>query len=126
MSLNHVTLMGRLTKDPELRYTKSEKAVASFTLAVDRDGSGDKQTDFVSCVAWSNTAIFIDNYFSKGSPMALVGRLQSRKWQDKNGNDRITWEVVADRVYFAGSKADNHAEPSGFTPIGDEDGELPF
>lgn len=124
--LNHVSLHGRLTADPELRYTKSDKPVSSFTLAVDRD-SADHETDFISCVAWNKTAEFVERYFKKGSQAIVVGRLQSRKWEDANGNKRTSWEVVADRVWFAGEKKSSDSSAPSFTPRTEEDdGDLPF
>lgn len=105
--LNRIVLMGRLTKDPELRRTGSGIAVASFTLAVDRDfksQDGQKQTDFIDCVAWRSTAEFVSKYFTKGRMAAVSGQLQIRDWQDKEGNKRRSAEVVADNVYFADSK----------------------
>jgi len=109
--LNHITIMGRLTRDPELRHTQSGTAVASFTVAVDRDFSGqnggEKQTDFIDCVAWRQTGEFVSKYFRKGSMIVVSGRLQSRKWQDNQGNNRTNWEVNADNVYFGESKKDN-------------------
>ena len=106
--LNHITLMGRLVRDPELRYTGSQVPVASFTLAVDRDFGGrdgaDRQTDFIDIVAWRNTAEFVSKYFSKGSMAVVSGRLQIREWTDREGNKRRTAEVVADNVYFGESK----------------------
>ena len=108
--LNHIVLMGRLTRDPELRRTQSGTAVASFTIAVDRDYSskddGSKETDFVDIVAWRSTADFVSRYFSKGRMAVVSGRLQMRKWEDKNGNKRTSSEVVADSVYFGDSKRD--------------------
>ena len=108
--LNHITIMGRLTRDPELRRTGSGVAVASFTLAVDRDFSGrdggEKEVDFIDCVAWRNTGEFVSKYFTKGQMAVASGRLQIRSWTDKDGNKRRTAEVVADNVYFAGSKPD--------------------
>lgn len=128
--LNHITIMGRLTKDPELRYTKSEKPVASFTLAVDRDGK-DAGTDFIDCVAWNATASFVNNYFKKGSMAVVDGRLQMRPWEDKNGNKRVSAEVVAFSVYFGESKkkTDGYTDyeaASGFGDLSDVDGEIPF
>ena len=108
--LNHIVLMGRLTRDPELRRTGSGIAVASFTLAVDRDfGSrdgGERETDFIDIVAWRNTAEFVSKYFSKGRMAVVTGRLQIRNWNDKEGNKRRSAEVVADNVYFGDSKRD--------------------
>ena len=108
--LNHIVLMGRLTRDPELRRTGSGVAVASFTLAVDRDYAAqgaEKETDFVDIVAWRNTAEFVSKYFAKGRMAVVTGRLQIRNWQDKEGNKRRSAEVVADNVYFGDSKRDS-------------------
>ena len=108
--LNHIVLMGRLTRDPELRRTGSGVAVASFTLAVDRDYAAqgaEKETDFVDIVAWRDTAEFVSKYFTKGRMAVVSGRLQIRNWQDKEGNKRRSAEVVADNVYFGDSKRDN-------------------
>ena len=105
--LNHITIMGRLTKDPELRRTGSGIAVASFTLAVDRDRkneAGEKETDFIDCNAWRTTGEFVSKYFTKGSMAIVSGRLQIRTWTDKDGNKRRNAEVVADSVYFGDSK----------------------
>ena len=108
--LNHISIMGRLTRDPELRRTGSGIAVASFTVAVDRDfgknENGEKETDFIDCVAWRNTAEFVSKYASKGRMVAVSGRLQIRSWTDKDGNKRRTAEVVADNVYFGDSRRD--------------------
>ena len=141
--LNKVVLMGRLTKDPELRRTGSGTAVTSFSLACDRDfksQSGDKETDFIEVVAWKNTAEFVSKYFSKGRMAVVEGRLQIRDWTDKAGNRRTTAEVVADNVYFADSKRsesnDNQKENfnalSGrlsddfVAALNDDTSELPF
>ena len=106
--LNHITIMGRLTRDPELRRTGSGIAVASFTVAVDRDfggrDGGEKETDFIDCVAWRQTGEFVSKYFTKGRMIVVSGRLQIRSWTDKDGNKRRTAEVVADNVYFGESK----------------------
>ena len=108
--LNHITLMGRLTRDPELRYTQSGTAVASFTLAVDRDFAskegGERQTDFIDVVAWRQTGEFVSKYFQKGSMAVVTGRLQIRDWQDKEGNKRISTEIIAEEFDFADSKKD--------------------
>ena len=140
--LNKVVIMGRFTKDPELRRTGSGTAVTSFSLACDRDfksQSGDKETDFIEVIAWKNTAEFVSKYFSKGRMAVVEGRLQIRDWTDKAGNKRTTAEVVADNVYFADSKRsesnDNQKEnfnalsgrlSDDFVPISEEDGEIPF
>ena len=140
--LNKVVIMGRFTKDPELRRTGSGTAVTSFSLACDRDfksQSGEKETDFIEVVAWKNTAEFVSKYFGKGRMAVVDGRLQIRDWTDKDGNKRTTAEVVADNVYFADSKRsesnDNQKEnfnalsgrlSDDFVPISEEDGETPF
>lgn len=114
--LNHIVLMGRLTRDPELRRTGSGIAVASFSLAVDRDFAAqgaEKETDFIDIVAWRNTAEFVSKYFTKGRMAVVSGRLQIRNWTDKEGNKRRSAEVVADNIYFGDSKRDN-ASDSGF------------
>lgn len=148
---NKIFIMGRLTRDPELRRTQNGTAVTSFTLAVDRDfknADGTKDTDFIDVVAWRNTAEFVSKYFSKGRMIVVSGSLQSRKWQDRNGQNRISWEVIADNVYFGDSKRDSAGDmggsyaapaytapdggysapvggPTGFTEI-EDDGDLPF
>ena len=108
--LNHITIMGRLTRDPELRRTGSGIAVASFTVAVDRDfggrDGGEKETDFIDCVAWRQTGEFVSKYFTKGRMIVVSGRLQIRSWTDKEGNKRRTAEVVAENCYFGDSKRD--------------------
>ena len=109
--LNHIVIMGRLTRDPELRRTGSGVAVASFTVAVDRDfggrDSGERETDFIDCVAWRQTGEFVSKYFTKGSMIVVSGRLQIRNWTDKEGGKRRSAEVVADNVYFGESKRSN-------------------
>ena len=129
--------MGRLTRDPELRHTGSGLAVASFSLAVDRDykgQSGEKETDFVDIVAWRSTADFVSKFFTKGRMAVVEGRLQIRDWTDKDGNKRRSAEIVADSVYFGDSKRDGgdtvqsepQSEPqSGFSEV-EDDGDLPF
>ena len=132
--LNKIILMGRLTRDPELRRTQSGTAVASFTLAVDRDykpQDGERETDFIDIVAWRGTGEFVSKYFTKGRMAVVEGRLQVRDWTDKDGNKRRSTEVVADNVYFGDSKrpeSDTPAEPSGeLQELPDEEkGELPF
>lgn len=143
--LNHITIMGRLTKDPELRRTGSGTAVTSFTLAVDRDfankQTGEKETDFIDCVAWRQLGEFVSKYFAKGKMAAVSGRLQIRSWTDDNGNKRRSAEVVADSVYFADSNKDtqnrnagahSYAQPqdnppaSDFAMLDDDDAQLPF
>ena len=109
--LNHIVLMGRLTRDPELRYTGSNVPVASFRLAVDRDfgnrETGEKQADFIDVVAWRQTGEFVSKYFTKGRMAVVSGRLQMRDWTDRDGNKRTSYEVVADNVYFGDSNRDN-------------------
>lgn len=118
MSLNVVAIMGRMAADAQLRTTQSGKNVASFRVAVDRgrkDANGQNQTDWLDVVAWENTAIFVEKYFPKGSMIAVTGRLQSRNYQDKNGNNRTAIEVVANNVHFAGK---NEQSKPGFQPAG--------
>ena len=114
--LNHITIMGRLTRDPELRTTQAGVSVTSFTVAVDRDfggrDGGERQTDFIDCVAWRQTGEFVSKYFHKGSMIVVSGRLQSRKWQDRDGNNRTSWEVNADNVYFGESRRDGDSNRS--------------
>ena len=116
--LNHITIMGRLTRDPELRRTGSGIAVASFTVAVDRDfggrDGGEKETDFIDCVAWRQTGEFVSKYFTKGRMIVVSGRLQIRSWTDKDGNKRRTAEVVADNCYFGDSKRDSDNSGSSY------------
>lgn len=143
MALNRIIIMGRLTRDPDLRSTASGVAVASFTLAVDRDFApkdGERETDFIDCVAWRNTAEFVSKYFSKGKMAVVDGRLQIRDWVDKDNNKRRTAEIVADNVYFGESKKDSdggnfrneyhtpaYTEPtSDFAELDFDDGDLPF
>lgn len=128
--LNKVILMGRLAADPELRRTTSGTAVTSFSLAVERAKArdGSKETDFIDVVAWSGTAEFVCRWFQKGQLLALCGRLQTRNWEDREGNRRKSVEVVADEVHFAGSKSDSRqsAAPITADDFADDDGELPF
>ena len=132
--LNHITIMGRICNDIELRRTGSGTAVASFTLAVDRDfknGNGEKETDFIECVAWKNTAEFVSKYFGKGKMAVVSGKLQIRSWTDKEGNKRKTAEVIADNVYFADSKNtsntnDFNSNANDFNVLEGEDSGLPF
>ena len=120
--LNHIVIMGRLTRDPELRRTANGTAVTSFSLAVDRDyapkDGGERETDFIDCVAWRQTGEFVSKYFTKGRMAVVSGRLQIRGWTDKDGNKRRTAEVVADNVYFGDSKRDSDGgssyNPGGF------------
>lgn len=114
--LNHVTIMGRLTRDPELRYTQSGVAVTSFTVAVDRDytsDSGERGTDFIDCVAWRQGGEFVSKYFVKGQMIVVDGRLLSRKWKDRDGNNRTNWEIVADHTYFGEPKRESSQQSYG-------------
>ena len=150
--LNHIVIMGRLTRDPELRRTGSGVAVTSFTVAVDRDfgnrESGERETDFIDCVAWRQTGEFVSKYFAKGRMAVVSGRLQIRNWTDKEGNKRRSAEIVADNVYFGDSKregdapgnayaapaapsfggysAPSAAPTSDFAMLDDDDAQLPF
>ena len=148
--LNHIVIMGRLVRDPELRRTGSGVAVTSFTVAVDRDFSpkdgSERETDFIDCVAWRQTGEFVSKYFTKGRMAVVAGRLQIRGWTDKDGNKRRTAEVIADNVYFGDSKRDgdggnayaapaagnygSYAAPaapaSDFAMLDDDDAQLPF
>ena len=149
--LNKIVIMGRLTRDPELRRTQSGTAVTSFSIACDRDfksQSGEKETDFIDIVAWRGTAEFVSKYFAKGRMAIVEGRLQIRDWTDNNGGKRRSAEVIADNIYFGDSKRDSapgdygappaYGAPVGrgtpapmesrsdFAEIGEEDGELPF
>ena len=120
--LNHIVIMGRLTRDPELRRTGSGIAVASFSVAVERDFSGrdggEKETDFIDCVAWRQTGEFVSKYFTKGRMIVVSGRLQIRSWTDKDGNKRRTAEVVADNCYFGDSKRDDQGGSYGGNTYG--------
>lgn len=144
--LNKIIVMGRLTKDPELRRTQSGTAVTSFPVAVDRDfksQSGERETDFIDVVAWRQTAEFVSKYFTKGRMAVVEGRLQIRDWTDRDGGKRRSAEIIAENVYFGDSKHDGSAPVGGtsapsrsvptpsdghsdFAEIGEEDGELPF
>lgn len=129
--LNHIVIMGRLGKDPELRRTQSGVAVATFNVAVDRDfkdkDTGQRVTDWITCVAWRSTAEFVEKYFSKGSQVLVAGRLQMRDWTDKDGNKRISAEVQAENVYFAGAKTEGgQRELPEFEVMDDDDTNLPF
>ena len=118
--LNHIDIMGRLTRDPELRTTGTGIAVASFSVAVDRDfpdkATGQRETDFIDCVAWRHTGEFVSRNFKKGSQIVVSGRLQIRKWTDKDGNKRSTAEIVADNCYFGGSRNDSTGTGTTSTP----------
>lgn len=155
--LNKAILMGRLTRDPELRHTQSNMAVASFTLAIDRKRSSsnaERQTDFIDCVAWGRQGEFVKQWFTKGMLAIVVGRVQSRNWEDRNGNKRTTVEIVVDEISFGETKKsreanagynnydngsqirpdNNYSAPafdlpvgdSDFAELGDDDGDVPF
>ena len=113
--LNHIIIMGRMVRDPELRVTQSGTNVCSFTLACDRDfktkDSKEKETDFIDCVAWRSTADFVSKYFTKGRMTAVEGRLQIRDWKDRDGNNRRSAEIVVDSAYFADSKSKDQEPP---------------
>lgn len=142
--LNKAIIIGRLTRDPELRYTQSNVPVCSFSLAVERDRkdqNGNRQTDFIDCVAWNKQAEFVSQWFSKGKMAIVVGRIQSRNWQDKNGNKRTSIEVNCDEITFGESKkSEIHASESNssnvpqsyevpendFTELSESDDDVPF
>lgn len=126
--LNNIILMGRLARNPEARKTNSGKSVTSFTLAVERDfqNNGEKETDFIDCVAWNAVADFVGKYFTKGRMAVVRGRLQIRNYEDKDGNKRKAAEVIADSVYFGDSKPAASAAPADDYPILDDDEEVPF
>lgn len=114
--LNKAILMGRLTRDPELRHTQSNMPVCSFTLAIDRDRkgpNGERQTDFIDCVAWSRSAEFVQQWFTKGMLAIVVGRVQSRSWEDKNGNKRVSIEINCDEVSFGETKKSRESNQGG-------------
>ena len=128
--LNHVAMQGRLTKDPELRFTQSERAVCTIRIACDRDFAnkdGGRDADFMDCVAWNSTAEFLSSHFAKGDQIIVTGRLQNRSWDDREGNKHQATEIIVDRVYFCGSK-----KSSGFNDLDDlsgtpfDEGELPL
>lgn len=117
--LNNVTLMGRLTADPEIRQTQSGLSVASFRIAVERDTkseNGERAADFINCAAWRQSAEFVSKYFHKGNMIALTGRIQTRNYQDKDGNNRTATEVVADRISFTGEKNNDNGNPAYSAP----------
>lgn len=115
--LNHIVIMGRLVRDPEMRYTQNQVPVTSFRVAVDRDytsrDNGDRQTDFIDCVAWRNTGEFVNKYFTKGSMIIVSGRLQIREWTDRDNNKRYTAEIVAENVHFGETKRSREEYQSG-------------
>ena len=141
--LNHIVIMGRLARDPELRHTQSGTPVATFRLAVDRDfkdkNTGERQTDWIDVVAWRGTGEFVSRYFTRGRMAVVEGRLQIRDWTDKEGNKRRSAQIVSDNIYFGDSKRDGgdkshyagdpvdvYPSKSDFAEISAEDGELPF
>lgn len=118
MGLNIITIQGRLVRDPEMRRTGSGVQVGNFTVAVDRDfkgQDGNKETDFIDCVAWRGTAEILGKYFRKGSMATVTGRMQSRKWTDKNGAARTAWEIQVDHLYFGESKKSEGGSTGGYT-----------
>ncbi len=128
MSLNIITIQGRLCADPDLRSTQAGKKVASFTLAVDRDFQRD-EADFINCVAWEKKAEFVNQYFTKGQMALVTGRLQIRQWTDKEGGKRTAAEVVANEIHFCGPKQTQQGYAKSSTPDyteAEDDGELPF
>ena len=139
--LNAISIMGRIARDPELRRTGSGKAVTSFSVACERDfknqQTGEKEVDFIECVAWGGTAETIEKYFSKGRKISMTGRLQIRDWTDKNGQKRRTAEILVGNVYFCGDNkngAQSHSEPemaypaqtNDYSMLEDADTRLPF
>ena len=133
--LNTISIMGRLTRDPELRYTSAGTPIASFTLAVDRDYSGadgEKKTDFIDCVAFKGTAEFVSKHFAKGTMAVVNGRLQFRDWQDRNGNNRRNAEILVENIYFGERKQQGAVDVAagdyteGFEELDEDDGEIPF
>lgn len=118
--LNHITIMGRLARDPELRRTGTGLAVASFSVACERDypnkDTGEREVDFINCVAWRQTGEFVSKYFNKGAMIVVSGRLQMRNWTDKDGNKRVSAEIVAENVYFGGSKKDSNTASDNTNP----------
>lgn len=130
--LNHIVIMGRLTRAPELRKTQSGTPVASFTLACERDFAPQgetRETDFIDIVAWRYTAEFVEKYFSKGQMAVVTGRLQIRNWEDKEGNKRRSAEILADHIYFGEGKkdrAETYEPQGGFSEITGDDPDLPF
>lgn len=133
--LNTISIMGRLTRDPELRYTSAGTPIASFTLAVDRDYSGadgEKKTDFIDCVAFKGTAEFVSKHFAKGTMAVVNGRLQFRDWQDRDGNNRRNAEILVENIYFGERKQQGAVDVAagdyteGFEELDEDDGELPF
>ena len=134
--LNKIVIMGRLTRDPEIRQTGSGKNVANFSVAVDRDfknQNGERETDFIDCVAWGSTGDFVGKYFAKGSMIVVSGRLQLRNWEDDNGNKRKNAEINVENVYFGGdskrSDAGNSEAAQEYSPLSGapvDESDLPF
>ena len=133
--LNTISIMGRFTRDPELRYTSAGTPIASFTLAVDRDYSGadgEKKTDFIDCVAFKGTAEFVSKHFAKGTMAVVNGRLQFRDWQDRDGNKSRNAEILVENIYFGERKQQGAVDVAagdyteGFEELDEDDGELPF
>lgn len=126
--LNNITIMGNITRDPELRRTQSGTSVLTMTVAVERDYKGQdgkKETDFIDCVFWGKTAEYAAKYFTKGRRVVVNGSLQSRKWTDKNNNNRISWEVQGSSIYFADSKKNDAQDEPKMEEL-PEDSDVPF
>lgn len=127
--INNVTLMGRLTAAPELKQTPNGTSVTAFCIAVDRrfqPKDGEKQTDFINCVAWRNTAEFITKYFSKGDMIAVTGEIQTRKYQDNGGNNRVAFEIVIENASFCGGKNGGNTNSAPQLEEISNDDDLPF
>ena len=131
--MNKIVITGRLTRDPELRTCNSGTEVCNFTLAVDRrvKKGDEKQTDFIDCTAWGKTGVFVSTYLHKGDGANVEGRMESRKWVDNDGNNRVSWAVTVDNIKFPHGRSNNSQTasapaPQGFTEIPEDDGELPF
>ena len=125
--MNKVILMGRLTKDPEVRYTQQNIAVTRYTLAVARrfQQKGQVDTDFINCIAFGKTAEFAQKYLNKGKQIAIIGRIQVRSWENENGQKQWSTEVIVEEHYFTGSKV-NKTEENGFYTVEESDDDLPF
>ena len=131
--INKVILMGRLTREPELRHLEMDKSVCGFTIAIDNGYGDNKRTDFVNCVAWNKTAEFISKYFAKGKMIIVIGRVTSRSWETQDGHKRYVTEVIANEVNFGETKAARQTgtqqsmqDDNGFIPIDENDDDLPF
>ncbi len=127
--MNKVILIGRLTADPEVRQTQSGENVSSFSIAVDRRFSKERKADFINCVAWGKTCDFLNKFFRKGNRLAVIGRLETRSWEDKQGNKRYSTEVTVEEIEFVESKSDSKpstaTQNNGYTEISADD-DLPW